>query len=283
MRRPDGTIDPLALYTYRKTGLDEAIKRELNPNGNTTLEAGVIDAATTVKALIDETIEGALGNTKGWTEGYLGLYSKLSPKINQAGVARVLKKSLTQEGNPGKQTPRMLAKAMDAEEVAIQQAKVKGDTFEEVFDPQQVQLLDELRAGVGRTVRNDQLETMGSATVREATQGDKPQIGNALVREIMIANKIFQNMAASRQKEITNHIEELFTRDPQQGYQMLANALKDARPAVKKSLLDKVYAVITRATATTAQKAARGVLPVGGSGQFAGGVVSGYEDLISEE
>lgn len=265
MVRPDGTIDPLALYTYRKTGMDSAIKKNLNPNGVTTLEQGVIDAMVTSKTLLDDTIEGALEKGGGWTKGYLELYNKMSRPINQAKVAEVLKKTLTETGSPKTQTPKALAASLKAEEDVIRKAGVAGKSFDDVFDKEQIELLDEIGAGVSNTVNQKRLSREGARTAQDGMTADQPVLANALIREVMIANKLFSTMSKRRQAEIMKHLSKLFTRDPAQGYTALANALKDARPGVKKALLARIYDGVKKGTARGSAVFTQAALPVAGA------------------
>ena len=269
MVRPDGTIDPLALYTYRKTGMDSAISRYLNPEGNTTLEQGVIDAMVSSKALLDETIEGALEGKAAWTQGYLELYNKMSRPVNQAKTATVLKQSLTSSGSPNTQTPKVLAAALAAQEEVIKKAGVGGRTFKDVFDNEQIQLLDDIGAGVANTVEHARLAVRGGSTGRAGVQAESPTLANALIREVMIANKVFSTMSKRRQAQIEKHLAILFTRDPAQGYIALAKALEGARPGVKKNLLGRIFDGAKDVTARGATLATQATLPVAAA-SFAG-------------
>ena len=262
MVRPDGTIDPLALYTYRKTGMDSAIKRNLNPEGNTTLEQGVIDAMVSSKTLLDETIEGALEGKGEWTKGYLELYNTMSRPVNQAKTASVLKKSLTEAGSPNAPASKPLAAALAAEEEVIRKAGVGGKTFKDVFDKEQIKLLDDIGAGVSNTVENSRLAVKGGSTARGGVQAESPTLANALIREVMIANKLFSTMSKRRQAEIEKHLANLFTRDPARGYTALANALENARPGVKKNLLGRIFDGAKEVTARGATLATQATPPV---------------------
>jgi len=189
----------------------------------------------------------------------------MSRPINQEKVAEVLKKTLTETGSPKTQTPKALAASLKAEEDVIRKAGVAGKSFDDVFDKEQIELLDEIGAGVSNTVNQKRLSSQGARTAQDGMTADQPVLANALIREVMIANKLFSTMSKRRQAEIMKHLSKLFTRDPAQGYTALANALKDARPAVKKALLARIYGGVKEGTARGSAVFTQAALPVAGA------------------
>ena len=260
MVKSDGTLDPKALYEYRKNGINATLN-DLS-GGNPSLDRAVTEAATTIRPMLDEVIDKAAGG--GW-KAYLKAYEKLSRGVEQGKVAGVLKETFTDPLTPNLVNPRALAKALEAQEDTLARAGVSGNkrNLDEVMNPDQMRTLGAVREDIARTGEFERLATAGRPTGREAMEQETVQGPNALIREIMIANNILRRLSENKQAAVQEEIIKLFKRDPELGYAALAEAIKKApsadRPALVKLLLEqgskalKQSAVIADQTTEAAQ------------------------------
>lgn len=77
--RKDGTIDPEVLYTYRKTGLKQAISNASNGD-ITAAKQGMLGVGTSIRGVIDESF-GSNGGGSAWAN-YLQRYSTRAKEID---------------------------------------------------------------------------------------------------------------------------------------------------------------------------------------------------------
>jgi hypothetical protein len=225
----DGSIDPAALYNYRKTGLNTTIERFANANPNIT--RGVTEALTDVRPLLDDAIDTAAGG--GWKK-YLKAYEKLSRPVDQGRVGKVLKNAYTNALSEGRVAPARLAKAVEEAEGTLRKSGVRASELKDVLNPDQLGGLTQVRADLTRADEFAQLASAGAKSSSPALpKSDSLQLANPLLREIMVANYILKGLSEKQAANVAQEMKILFKRDPELGYAALAEAIKKASPKDK--------------------------------------------------
>ncbi|MBT7878112.1 MAG: hypothetical protein HN738_08520 [Gammaproteobacteria bacterium] len=213
----DGVIDPQRLYRMRKLDLDEFVQRALGQQGSKQAQARVVKQA---QGVIDDAIEEASGG--GW-KLYLKEFAEASKDIDRMQAGRVLKQSLYPNGktiaDPGARSAayaRGLQKLKeDGGEQLMGVGESPGGNWQKL-----VNLQDDL-------TRSADQEMLSRGQAPGSVIGEAPQIPNFLDRTVMIINNSLRGVFGVNQSRNLEKLNQVFQKDPQQGYAELARLIAD--------------------------------------------------------
>lgn len=220
----NGTINPHALYEFRKRGINEVIDNAMRGTDPSKAQA-LYSELSSIRFIIDDAIENSAG--KGWKQ-YLRAYEEMSKPVNQAEVGRVLTKALNDPLKPDSTRARQFATAADDAETTMKRAGVVGNKLEDVLESPQLTSVRTVQKDLQSEARFDELGRRGKTLAKEKMGNLDPTLVNALSRPIMIANAILRRLKRGKEEEATETIAKLLERDPVTGYATLIELLEQA-------------------------------------------------------
>jgi hypothetical protein len=222
-----GYVDPASLYVIRKN--IQSGKFNFVDGDNTTVVAIDGKLKADLVNFLDDTIGDSLEDGSRLWRDYVETYAEKSVPVNQAAIFEELGKVTKTDNIPGAFNTGAFSRAVgrDATKTADNAgARLPEGGLEELLTPEQHAVIKNIDADI--SLSNEAKINAGYST--ETLEGvgkvEPLKLGNALIREIMIANaagKIASNRAT---EGVITRLTELFKRDPEKGFAALAAELE---------------------------------------------------------
>ena len=222
-----GYVDPASLYVIRKQIQSNKFKF-VSPNTSSDVAID-LELKSDLVDFLDKTIADSLEEGSPLWKDYLNTYAEMSVPVNQARFFRELEDVASTDNMPGAFNSRGFSSAVGSNvEKTADNAGVRlpDADLSKLLDPDQQAIISRIDADIGLSNEAKRLAGFSRETIEGVGQVEPLKLGNALIREIMIANAAGKYIGNKATEAVIARVTTLFTRDPEKGFEALAAELE---------------------------------------------------------